>query len=125
MSEPHETRLPVGKPIFRYTLRISKAHLEVAPPPSQLRTHVVDLAPSDDEAPPGVTDALSTFIGPLAATATVFASTFSIVAAISTLSTQITNIHTNLVKRIGSVNEHVDLIVERQTHDIVLICDTL
>ncbi|GFZ05258.1 hypothetical protein Acr_17g0008300 [Actinidia rufa] len=33
VSEPHETRLPVGKPISRYTLRMSNAHLRVAPPP--------------------------------------------------------------------------------------------
>ena len=34
-------------------------------------------------------------------------------------------IYTDLVERIGQVYECIDLIVERQVHEIVAICDTL
>ena len=33
VSEPDETHVPVGKAISRHTLRMSNAHLGVAPPP--------------------------------------------------------------------------------------------
>ncbi|GFY82752.1 hypothetical protein Acr_02g0009920 [Actinidia rufa] len=52
VPEPYETRLLADKPISRITLRLSNAHLGVAPPLSQLRSTAVDLDPSDDEAPP-------------------------------------------------------------------------
>ncbi|GFZ12750.1 hypothetical protein Acr_23g0011350 [Actinidia rufa] len=84
-----------------------------------LRTHVVDLDPSNDEAPLGVTNAPFTFA------ASAHASTSSITATIVALSSQMTAIHTDLVERIGLVNERVNLIVERQAHDIVSIRDTL
>ena len=119
MSEPHKTRLPTSKPISRNTLRMSNANLGVTHVPSQLRSHAVDLDPSDDETPHATTNALSTSTAPPPA------STSKIADAITALFTHMNVIHIDLVERIGLVHERVDLIVERQAHDIVFICDTL
>ncbi|GFS45993.1 hypothetical protein Acr_00g0099410 [Actinidia rufa] len=62
-NEPDETRIPVGKAISRHTLRMSNAHLGVAPPP-QLCPHVLDLDPSDDKTPPAAPDVPSTSATP-------------------------------------------------------------
>ncbi|GFY87601.1 hypothetical protein Acr_05g0012400 [Actinidia rufa] len=99
VPEPHETRLPVGKPISRITLCMSNAHLGVAPPPFQLWSHAVDNDPSNDEAPPplAATDILytSTAPPPAASTAT---SDSKIVDAIAVLFTYMNVIHKDLIE---------------------------
>ncbi|GFS37295.1 hypothetical protein Acr_00g0051200 [Actinidia rufa] len=58
--------------ISRVTLHLSNAHLGVAPPPPQLRSHAVDLDPPKDEVPsPAATDISSTSAAPLCATSSV------------------------------------------------------
>ncbi|GFS37307.1 hypothetical protein Acr_00g0051290 [Actinidia rufa] len=127
VPEPHETLLMTGKPILRITLRMSNAHLRVAPPPPQLRSHVVDLIPSNDEAPSTPLVAIdipsTSTTPPPAALAT--ASDPKIAEAIAALFAHIDVIHKDLVECIGLVHEQVDLIVERQSHDIKAIRDTL
>ena len=71
---------------------MSNAHLGVSPPPSQLRSHVVDLDPFDDETPP-------TAANPAVD------STSKITDAIAALFTHMNVIHTDLVERIGLVHE--------------------
>ncbi|GFS36306.1 hypothetical protein Acr_00g0045260 [Actinidia rufa] len=66
---------------------MSNLHLGVAPPSSQLRSHVVDLEPSNDETLPTTTDVPSFSIAyPIAANPTE-ASTTKIVDAIDALFT--------------------------------------
>ena len=80
----------------------------------------MDVDPSDDETPPATLDVPSTSSAPPAA-----ASNSNIVDAIVALFTHMNVIHTDLVKCVGQVHEHVDLIVERQVYDIVVTRDTL
>ena len=103
---------------------MSNAHLGVAPPPSQLQSHAVELDPSDKEvSPPASTDVPSSSTAPPpAATAT---SDLTITDANATLFTHMDVIHKDLVECIGQVHERVDLIVEHQEHDIKAIRDTL
>ena len=124
MPEPGETRIPAGKAISRHTLRLSNVHLGVAPPPSQLQSHAVELDPSDKEVPPPASTDVpySSTAPPPAATAT---SDLTITDANATLFTHMDVIHKDLVECIGQVHERVDLIVECQEHDIKAICDTL
>ncbi|GFS30433.1 hypothetical protein Acr_00g0011900 [Actinidia rufa] len=116
VSEPDETRILVGKAISRHTLQMSNAHLGVAPPPPQLRLHAVDLNQSDDETPP-------TTLPSAADPATT--SNSRIADAITALFKHVNLIHSEWVKCIGWVHEHVDLIVEHQAYDIVAIRNTL
>ncbi|GFY82955.1 hypothetical protein Acr_02g0011950 [Actinidia rufa] len=129
MPKPHETRLPAGKLISRMTLRMSNAHLGVSPPPPPRSPHVVDIDPSDNEVPPpAATDFPSTSTTPPPTTfaaASTAASDFRISDAIVALFAYMNVIHTDLVEGIGQVHERVDLIVERQEHDIKAIRDTL
>ncbi|GFZ21323.1 hypothetical protein Acr_29g0004850 [Actinidia rufa] len=125
VSEPDETRILVSKAISRHTLRISNAHLDVAPPIPQLWTHVVDLDPSNDETPLATTDVPSSSTAPPTSVDLVVALNSKIADAIAALVTHMNVIYTNLVERIRQVYEHIDMIVERQAHDIVSIRNTL
>ena len=123
VPEPHEIHLPTGKPISRITLRLSNAHLGVAPPPLQLRPHAVKLDPSDDETPLPTTAILSTSTA--SSSVASVASDHNIATAIATLFAHMDVIHKDLVERIGQVHERVDLIVERQDYDSKVVRDTL
>ena len=125
VPESHKTRLSVGKPISRVTLRLSNVHLGVTPPLSQLRSHAVDLDPPKDAVPPpATTDLPSNFVAPPPATP-IIASDSKIVDAIAAIFAHMNVIHKDLVEHIGQVHERIDLIVERQEHDIKAIRDTL
>ena len=125
VSYPDETRIPVSKAISRHTLRMSNAHLGVTPPPPQLRPHAVDLDLSNDETPPVALDVPSTSFAPPPTADPAAASNSKIADAIATLFTHMNVIHTDLVERNRQVHERIDLIMERQAHDIAAICDTL
>ncbi|GFZ05233.1 hypothetical protein Acr_17g0008050 [Actinidia rufa] len=81
--------------------------------------------PSSSTAPPTATDVPSTSTAPPIAVDLAAASTSKIADAITALFTHMNVIHMDLVEHIGLVHERVDLIVERQAHDIVYIHDTL
>ncbi|GFZ15728.1 hypothetical protein Acr_25g0001370 [Actinidia rufa] len=93
---------------------MSNAHLGVAPPPSQLQSHAVDLNHSDDEVPPPhvATNILSSFIAP-SPVSPIVAFDSKIADAITALFVHVHVIHLDFVEHIGQVHEHVDLIVER------------
>ena len=122
VPEPDETRIPTGKAISRHTLRLSNAHVEVAPLPSQLQSHAVELDPLDEEVPPPASTDVPSSSTAAAATIT---SDPTIIDAIVALFSHMVVIHKDLVERIGQVYERVDLIVECQEHDIKAIRDTL
>ncbi|GFZ05270.1 hypothetical protein Acr_17g0008420 [Actinidia rufa] len=108
----------------------SRAHL---PFRLLLWSHALDLDYSDDEAHPPLvaTNILYTSTAPpptapaAAAAALTTASNSRIVDAIAALFAHVNVIHVDLVERIGLVQERVDLIMERQAHDIKAIRDTL
>ncbi|GFS33801.1 hypothetical protein Acr_00g0030640 [Actinidia rufa] len=123
--EPHETRLPTGKPISRMTLRMSNTHLGVTPPPPpQLAPHTMELdSPKEVVSPLTATNIPSTStVPPSTAPA---ASDPKIADAIATLFVHMDVIHKDLIEHIGLVHERVDLIVERREHDIKAVHDTL
>ncbi|GFY87129.1 hypothetical protein Acr_05g0007680 [Actinidia rufa] len=100
VSKPDETHVPMGKAISRHTLRMSNAHLGVAPLPPQLRPHAMDLDPSDDEISPATPDVLSTSSTPPSAAHLAATSNSNIADAIAALFTHMNVIHTDLVERI-------------------------
>ena len=125
VPELGEIRIPVGKAISRDTFRLSNEHLEVAPPPSQLQSHAMELDLSNEEAPPLVsTDVPSSSTVPPAAT-TIDTYDPTITDAIAILFAHMDVIHKDLVERMGQVHERVDLIIEHQERDIKAIYDTL
>ena len=75
-------------------------------------------SPSDETPPLVALDVPSTSAAPSDPAAT---SNSRIANAITTLFAHMNVIHSDLVERIEHVHEHVDLIVERQAHDIVTL----
>ncbi|GFS38278.1 hypothetical protein Acr_00g0056630 [Actinidia rufa] len=118
--ESHETRIPPGKPISHQTLLLSNVYLSVTAHPARLRTHTVEIVPSDDETPSTLRAGLST----LTAIAPAVPDP-AVTAAITALAAHMDMIHKDLIERIGHVHERVDCIAERQEHDIKAIQDTL
>ncbi|GFS31888.1 hypothetical protein Acr_00g0019760 [Actinidia rufa] len=88
MSEPHETRVLTGKPILND---------KPVSPLSQLRSHAVNLDPSDDENPPTAIDVPSSSTAPPTAANPAATSTSNIVNAIAALLMHMNVIHTDLV----------------------------
>ena len=81
--------------------------------------------PANEEVPPPTSiDVPSSSTAPLATTA-IATSKPIIIDAIAALFAHMDVIHKDLVDRIGQFHERVDLIVERQKHDIKAIHDTL
>ncbi|GFY93379.1 hypothetical protein Acr_08g0017750 [Actinidia rufa] len=108
------------------TLRMSNAHLGVAPPLPQLEPHVMELDLSDDKTHPfAATDISFTSTAPLVATPSTGIVDSKIVDAIAALFAHINVIHSDWVQRIRLVHERVDRIVEHQELDIKAILDTL
>ncbi|GFZ11379.1 hypothetical protein Acr_22g0007770 [Actinidia rufa] len=104
--------LPFGHLVIEFLT----IHL-IAPEPHE--THLpVEVVP-----PPAATDIPSTSIAPPSSALAAFDPKYADV--IVALFTHIDVIHKDLIKRISLVHEHVDLIVERQEHDIKAVRDTL
>ncbi|GFY81067.1 hypothetical protein Acr_01g0008760 [Actinidia rufa] len=104
MPEPHETRLPMGKPISKITLRMSNAHLGVAPPPPQLSPYTMDIDSLDDEVPPLAATNFPS-ISTASTTTSIAVSNSKIVDAITSLFAHMNMIHIDLVECIGQVHE--------------------
>ena len=86
----------------------------------------MDFDSLEDEVPPPVTtDIPFTSTAPPPAAPSTGTTDSRIANAIAALFAHINVIHSDLIERIGLVHEQVDLIVERQAHDIVAIRDTL
>ncbi|GFZ03642.1 integral membrane HPP family protein [Actinidia rufa] len=109
VPESHDTHLPPSKPISRWTLLLSNAHLGVTPPPPRLRPHTVEIVPSDDEITPSHGDPSPSTTLPAAPPAV---SDSALKVAIASLIAHMDKIHKDLIERIGLVHERVDRIAE-------------
>ncbi|GFY87728.1 hypothetical protein Acr_05g0013670 [Actinidia rufa] len=123
----HETCIPPGKPISRWTLLLSNAHLGFAAPPPHLRPHTVMfnlilwrlcLLTMRHYLHP-------VLVHPPRLLLLLLLSLLLLCLTINALVAHIDMIHKDLIERIGHVHKRVDRIAERYEHDIKAIRDTL